>query len=67
MKNKQDTHRYESVTLGLPPLKMILVETDAQTGTSNPKKKPGSRKTQKTTDERQVILKIINHLTGTDK
>jgi hypothetical protein len=67
MTSKEESRRFESVTLGLPPLKMILVETDAETRKGPPRKATDPLKTHKKSDNRQAILKLINHLTGTDR
>ena len=67
MTRKEETRRYESVTLGLPPLKMILMEVEQENRETTNKKKAGPRKTKKDSENRQAILKLIDHLTGTDR
>lgn len=67
MTGKQKTRRFESVTLGLPPLRMILVETDTEDREGTNKKTSGPRKPKKESENRQAILKLIDHLTGTDR
>ena len=67
MKTKEETRRFDSVTLGLPPLKMILVNTDEESNGRAAKKTTGQRKTKKELENRQLILKLIEHLTGTDR
>ena len=67
MKTKEETRRFDSVTLGLPPLKMILVNTDEESRERTAKKTTGHRKTKKELENRQLILKLIEHLTGTDR
>ena len=67
MKTREETRRFDSVTLGLPPLKMILVSTDEESRERAGKKTTGHRKTKKELENRQLILKLIEHLTGTDR
>lgn len=67
MIRKEETHRYEYVTLGLPPLKMILVETDALSREKPVKKTAVSRKTQKESENHKAVIKLIEHLAGTDR
>ena len=67
MKTKEETRRFDSVTLGLPPLKMILVNTDEESREHAAKKTAGRRKTKKELENRQLILKLIEHLTGADR
>ncbi len=67
MTRKEETRRYESVTLGLPPLKMILVETEPENRERTHKKTAGPRKPKKDSENRQVILRLIDHLTGSDR
>jgi hypothetical protein len=67
MTRKEETRRYESVTLGLPPLKMIPVETDAESREKPTKKTAVSRETQKDSENLKAVIKLIDHLTGTDR
>ena len=67
MTRKEETRRYESVTLGMPPLKMILVETDAENREKPAKKTGVSRKSQKDSENLKAVIKLIEHLTGTDR
>jgi hypothetical protein len=67
MNKKEETRRFETQTLGLPPLKMILVDMDEESHRKRGKKTDGSRKTQQGSENRQLILKLIKHLTGNDQ
>ena len=67
MKKKEETRRFETQTLGLPPLKMILVDMDEEPRRKRGKKTDGSRKTQQDSENRQLILKLIKHLMGNDQ
>ena len=67
MTRKEETRRYESVILGMHPLEMILVETDAESREKSIKKTAVSRKTQKDSENLKAVIKLIEHLTGTDR
>ncbi len=63
MTKKQDeTRRFESVTLGLPPLKMVLVHADPEHGNRPAKKLAVSRKSQKDLENLKAVIKLIDHL-----
>ena len=63
MTKKQDeTRRFESETLGLPPLKMILVHADTERRNRPAKKLAVSRKNQKDLENLKAVIKLIDHL-----
>ena len=63
-KQQQDeTRRFESETLGLPPLKMILVHADTERRNRPSKKTSVPRKSQKDLDNLKAVIKLIDHLT----
>lgn len=66
MKKQDKTRRFESVTLGLPPLKMVLVHADAERGNRPAKKTVVPRKTPKDLDNLKAVIKLIDHLTESD-
>ena len=66
MKKKNEPRRFESETLGLPPLKMVLVNTDA-IRREGKKKARALRSLGKNAKYRMVIEKLINHLKELDK
>ena len=67
MTKKQDeTRRFESVMLGLPPLKMVLVHADTERRKRAAKKMAVPRKTQKELDNLKAVIKLIDHLTETE-
>ncbi len=62
--NKQDeTHRYESESLALPPLKMILVHADNDRRDKHMKKTAVPRKSEKDLENLKAVVKLIDHLT----
>jgi hypothetical protein len=61
MKKQDEPRRFESVTLGLPPLEMILVHTDEERG-NNAGKTSVPRKTPKELDHLKAVIKLISHL-----
>ena len=63
MQKKDETRRFESVTLGLPPLKMVLVHADEERGQRPAKKTAVPRKPQKDLDNLKAVIKLIDHLT----
>ena len=65
-KKKDETRRFESVTLGLPPLKMVLVHADKERAQRTTKKTAVQRKSQKDLDNLKAVIKLIDHLTETD-
>jgi hypothetical protein len=63
MTKKQDeTRRFESETLGLPPLKMILVHADAERGNRPSKKTSVPHKSQIDLNDLKAVIKLIDHL-----
>ena len=66
MKKKTEPRRFESETLGLPPLKMVLINTDAIRREGQTKAR-ALRKLGKNAKNRTVIEKLINHLKEMDK
>ncbi len=66
MTRKDETRRFESVTLGLPPLKMVLVHADKEPVRRAAKKTVMPRKSQKDLDNLKAVIKLIDHLTETD-
>jgi hypothetical protein len=62
-KQQQDeTRRFESVTLGLPPLKMILVHADTERRNRPAKKTSMPHKNQKDLENLKAVIKLIDHL-----
>jgi hypothetical protein len=67
MTKKQDEpRRFESETLGLPPLKMVLVHADTERRNRTAKKLAVPRKNQKDLDNLKAVIKLIDHLMETD-
>jgi hypothetical protein len=66
MPKKDETRRFESVTLGLPPLKMVLVHTDKERAQRAAKKTVAPHKSQKDLDNLKAVIKLIDHLTEND-
>jgi hypothetical protein len=66
MPKKDEPRRFESVTLGLPPLKMVLVHADKERVQRAAKKTVVPRKSQKDLDNLKAVIKLIDHLTETD-
>lgn len=66
MKKKTEPRRFESETLGLPPLKMVLVNTD-EIRREGQKKARALRGLGKNAKYRSVIEKLIKHLKDSDK
>ena len=58
--------RFESETLGLPPLKMVLVNTDA-IRLEGQKKARTLRSLGKTQKYRAAVEKLIRHLNESDR
>ncbi len=65
MKKKTEPRRFESETLGLPPLKMVLVDTDAIHDEGLTKTRT-LRKLVKNMQYRKAVEKLITHLKETD-
>lgn len=66
MNKKDETRRFESVTLGLPPLKMVLVHADKEPVRSAAKKTVVPRKSKKDLDNLKAVIKLIDHLIETN-
>ncbi|RJP47296.1 MAG: hypothetical protein C4583_16985 [Anaerolineaceae bacterium] len=66
MTKKDETRRFESVTLGLPPLKMVLVHADKERIQRAAKKTVVPRKSQKDLDNLKAVIKLIDHLIEND-
>ncbi|MBV6396650.1 MAG: hypothetical protein HFACDABA_02250 [Anaerolineales bacterium] len=66
MKRKNEPRRFESETLGLPPLKMVLFNADAL-------RREGQKKTRalrdlgKTAKYRAAVEKLIKHLKDSER
>jgi hypothetical protein len=60
-KKKDEPRRFESEFLALPPLKMVLVNTDA-IRSEGEKKKRILRKLAKNVQYRKAVEKLISHL-----
>jgi hypothetical protein len=61
-KQQNETRRFESETLGLPPLKMVLVHADTERGNRPAKKTSMPRKSQKDLDNLKAVIKLIDYL-----
>jgi hypothetical protein len=66
MKKKDEPRRFESEMLGLPPLKMVLVNTDA-IRREGQKKARTLRNLGKNSKYRTAVEKLISHLKELDK
>ena len=66
MKKQEENRRFESELLGMPPLKMVLVNTDA-IRSEGEKKTRRLRKLVKASQYRKAVEKLINHLQESDK
>ena len=55
---------YQSETLALPPLAMVLVhsQNERANAAAGPASRTGSRKTKRQQETQAVVLKIIEHL-----
>lgn len=62
MKKQDKTRRFDSVTLGMPPLKMVLVNTD-EIRSEGQKKARVLRRLAKDAKYRTAVEKLIAHLT----
>ena len=61
MQKKEEIRRFESVTLGMPPLKMILVHADKEK--AKPVKKTAvPYKSQKDLENLKAVIKLIDLL-----
>jgi hypothetical protein len=65
-KPKEETRRFESEILALPPLKMVLVDID-EIRSEGMKKTRALRNLAKRSQYRKAVEKLINHLTKMDK
>lgn len=66
MNKKNSPRRFESETLGVPPLKMVLVNTDA-IRREGQKKTRALRDLGKNVKYRKAVEKLISHLKEMDK
>ena len=62
MKKKNEPRRFESETLGLPPLKMVLVHADQEKAKRPAKKTAVPYKSQKDLETLKAVIKLIDHL-----
>lgn len=62
MKKQEETRRFESVTLGLPPLKMVLVHADKEHRRPPLQETIVPRKSQKDLQNLKAVIKLIDHL-----
>ena len=65
-KPKEEPRRFESEVLALPPLKMVLVDTDA-IRSEGEKKTRTLRKLVKNSQNKRTVEKLISHLMKLDK
>jgi hypothetical protein len=65
MKKKDEPRRFENDMLGMPPLKMVLVNTDALRREGQ-KKARTLRNLGKTAKYRKAVEKLIDHLKEMD-
>lgn len=62
MKKQDETRRFESVTLGLPPLKMVLGHADTERRKRAAKKTRASQKSQASLENLKAVIRLIDHL-----
>ena len=62
MQKKDETRRYESAVLALPPLKMVLVHADQEKAKRPAKKTAVPYKSQKDLENLKAVIKLIDHL-----
>lgn len=62
MQKKEETRRFESVALGLPPLKMILVHAGDEKAKRPAKKTAVPYKSQKDLENLKAVIKLIDLL-----
>jgi hypothetical protein len=67
MNKKDEPRRFESETLGMPPLKMILVHTETDRRDLPAKKTSVTHKSQKHTEHLKAVVRLINHLMEEEK
>jgi hypothetical protein len=63
MKKQNEPRRFESVTLGLPPLKMILSQPETVRRKRPIRKTAISQKSQKELERLRAVIKLIDHFT----
>jgi hypothetical protein len=63
MKKQEENRRFESELLGMPPLKMILLNLDADERDRPRKKTAVPRKSAKDLENLKAVVKLIDHLT----
>lgn len=61
-RKKNETRRFEFETLGMPPLKMVLVHADTERRNRPARKVAAPRKTQKELDNLKAVIKLIDLL-----
>lgn len=66
MDKKEETRRFESEMLALPPLKMVLVYGGAQNAEKSAKKSAALNKSSKRFEEIAAVVRLIDHLTEED-
>lgn len=62
MTKKDEPRRFESVTLGLPPLKMVLVHAGEEKAKRPAKKTAVPYKSQMQLESLKAVIKLIDHL-----
>lgn len=67
MKKQDETRRFESEMMALPPLKMILVHTETDRRDQPAKKTSVPRKSGKDLENLKAIVKLIDHLASEDR
>ena len=65
MKKQEENRRFESEMMGMPPLKMVLVNTDA-IRSEGEKKTRTLRRLVKSSQNRKAVEKLIGHLKQLD-
>ncbi len=62
MTRKQEIRRFENETLALPPLRMVLLQEGVDRRAVWIKKTDSGGKATRTMNRRQVVLRLIAHL-----
>ena len=62
MNKKDEPRRFESETLGLPPLKMILVHADTDRRNRPAKKTAAPQKSLASLENLKAVVRLIDHL-----
>jgi len=62
MNKKDEPRRFESETLGLPPLKMVLVHAETDRRDRRTKKTSVAHKSQKNMEHLKAVVRLIDHL-----